>query len=520
MWYRLTFDAARVSSSNGNGTGNGNGTTLLHFGAIDWQSIVLMNGVKLGQNTGGYNGFTYDVAAHLKPAGNELLVFAHDPSDTGAQPNGKQRISAIDLPGGDTYTPSSGIWQTVWMEAVPPTYISSLSTNQASTTAVTIAANLGGAGAEATASLSVRFDVMANSSGKSVVVASATGAPGANVTINVPAARLWHPTDPHLYDVRVTLVRAGHAVDVVTGYFGLRTFTLGADVKGTGKRPLLNGKFTFLAGFLDQSWWPDGLYTAPTDDALAFDIKAVAMFGLNMIRLHQKVNPERWYYHADKLGVVVFQDMVQKGWPYNANESTAPLFLADLRAMITGPRSNHPSVVQWDIFNEDDCWKRDGFDVNGTVAMVRGLSGNRRLINTNSGGGANDFHIGDVNDDHSYSRPLPAHVVPWKTQYSMLGEFGGQKFGVVGKEWMPGSCFNESGINTASDMADSYIAMAETLQTRVAAEYLSASVYTQTTDVELECDGFLNFDRSAKFGATDVARIKQANENLINAAML
>jgi beta-galactosidase/beta-glucuronidase len=259
MFYRLVFDAAADADTDGSGK------TLLHFGAVDWQSSVYLNGALLGNHTGGYDGFSFEVA--LKPAGNELLVYAFDPSDQGDQPNGKQRISAISSPGGDTYTPSSGIWQTVWLEQVPAEFIESLKIDQASTSVVTVTARV----PNFMSGTSVRY-VVTDAAGRTV--ASATGASNAGpVTIAIPAPQLlWSPAAPHLYDLTVTLSSG----DAVTSYFGLRTFALGEGPKG--KRPLLNGNFTFLAGFLDQSWWPDGQYTAPTDEALAYDVRVVPMY--------------------------------------------------------------------------------------------------------------------------------------------------------------------------------------------------------------------------------------------------
>jgi hypothetical protein len=266
MWYRLKFDAQGAAGH----------ATLLHFGAVDWKSTVFLNGKEIGNNTGGYNGFDFDISREVKASGNELLVYVFDPSDSGKQPNGKQRISAIDNPGGDTYTPSSGIWQTVWLEEAPAHYIENLKIDQASMTAVGVTVEGSGGG-----STPVTFTVM--DGGKSV--ATASGTTGTKVSISIPSPKLWSTTSPHLYDLQVKM-----GTDTVTSYFGLRTFKLGDGPKG--KRPLLNGRFTFAAGFLDQSWWPDGQYTAPTDEGLAYDVEAVPMFGLNMIRLHQKVNPE------------------------------------------------------------------------------------------------------------------------------------------------------------------------------------------------------------------------------------
>jgi len=527
-WYRLTFDADMKTAA---------GRMLLHFGAVDWQSSVYLDGEWLGNHTGGYDGFSYDVTAQLGAAAaaspHELLVYVFDPSNRGAQPNGKQLISAINFPGGDQYTPSSGIWQTVWLEAVPSSYISHLAIDQASTTAVTLTAScVGECGG------TVTFEVF--SAGVSVATSSA--AAGAPTTIPVPDAKLWRPGAPHLYDLRASLlpsssaapssaprarslaggpaggpgagsgagvgVAPSEAVDSVLAYFGLRTFELGETA--SGRRPLLNGNFTFLAGFLDQSWWPDGQYTAPTDDGLAFDIEVLSSFGLNMIRLHQKVNPDRWYWHADRLGVVVFQDAVQKYG--QASNDTVPLFISDLKAMVAG-RRNHPCIVQWTVFNENDCWKvftTKPYDVAGVVALAKSLDSSR-LVDTDSGGGANQLGLGDVNDLHAY--PNPADPQPSATQYAMDGEFGGIGAFVQGKEWKAKSCHTYLRVDTPAEEADEYVKMAETIGDRV--DHLSASVYTQTTDVELECDGFLNYDRSHKFSDADIAAIRSANQAII-----
>mmetsp|Transcript_22705 Transcript_22705/g.64653 ORF Transcript_22705/g.64653 Transcript_22705/m.64653 type:complete len:659 (-) Transcript_22705:221-2197(-) len=495
MWYRLVFDAAVADGAK----------TLLHFGAVDWQATVYLNGLllrhdgRLGNHTGGYDGFGFDVTDRLKHAGNELLVHVLDPSDAGAQPNGKQRVSAVDRPGGDTYTPSSGIWQTVWMEAVPPSYISTLKIDQASTTNVKVTAFVEGGGA----TTPVRFEVVDRDG---TTVAEAAGAAGSEVSIFVARATAWSPSEPYLYDLKVST-----PTDAVTSYFGLRTFALGDGPKG--RRPLLNGNFTFLAGFLDQSWWPDGQYTAPTDEALAFDVEAVATFGLNMIRLHQKVNPERWYWHADRLGVVVFQDMVQKYG--RASKATVPLFVSDAAAMVHG-RRNHPSILQWTAFNEGDCWEvfdTPPHDVAGVVALFKRLDPTR-LVDTDSGGRANDRHIADVNDIHSY--PFPHDARPSGTQYAMVGEFGGIGAFVRGKEWKPQACHTYLKVGTPQQGAAAYVKMAATLRSRV--DHVSASVYTQTTDVELECDGFLNYDRTSKFSDEDTAAIRKANQAIIAAS--
>ena len=352
-------------------------------------------------------------------------------------------------------------------------------------------------------------------------VATASGTAGVATSITIAAAKTWSTAHPHLYDMHVEL----EGGDAVVTYFGLREIALGAAQDHSGDaasgvtRPLLNGNFTFFAGFLDQSWWPDGQYTAPTDEALAFDIEAVAMFGLNMIRLHQKVNPERWYYHADRLGVAIFQDMIQKFVVLGGETSaTVPLFVSDLKKMIA-QRGNHPAIIQWTTFNEGDCWsvfKTKPHDVAGMVDLTRNLSApyGFRLVDTDSGGRANNLHIGDINDIHSY--PSPGNPVPSATQYAMVGEFGGIGAFVAGKEWLPHGCFSYLKVDTPREEADAYIKMAATLESRVST--ISASVYTQTTDVEKECDGYLNMDRSNKFSAADTERIKAANQAIIHAS--
>jgi len=406
---------------------------------------------------------------------------------------------------GDTYTPSSGIWQTVWLESAPKQHVENLIINQASTTAVTVTAQVSGGDAD------VDFEVH-DATGTSV--ASAKGKSGTAITITVPTAKLWSPDSPYLYDLKVSIIDSIAGGDTVLAYFGLRTFVLGKSRAGQ-TRPLLNGAFEFMAGFLDQSWWPDGQYTAPTDEALAYDIQVVPMFGLNMIRLHQKVNPERWYYHADKIGVVVFQDMPQKYG--HASPALIPFFRQDLKAMIQG-RGNHPSIVQFETFNEGDCvrvFNKKPNDVAAIVDLATALTQpyGGHLIDTNSGGPANNLKLGQVNDIHSY--PYPGDPKPDDTRYSMVGEFGGIGAFIQGKEWKPKSCHTYKQVDTPAEEASTYVGMAKTLESKV--DHISASVYTQTTDLELECDGFLNYDRSSKFSDEGTKSIHDANQAIIAA---
>ena len=506
--------------------------TYLHFGAVDWFADVWLNGVHLGNHTGGYSRWSLDATHALKSVANELVVYTYDPSDYGRQVFGKQRVSAITNAGGDTYTPTSGIWQTVWLEDTRAAHVADLRVDT-DTEAVTVAVEC--SAAAAAAKMPLRIEVLATAADPDVpgdaggaVIATATSACGKAGTTNgggantgvrlaVPAAsrKLWAPGSPHLYGLVVTLLdpTAGGAGDAVESYFGLREFSLGQGKHG--RVPLLNGAEVFAAGWLDQSWWPDGQYRAPTDEALKSDITALGTFGLNMVRLHQKVNPARWYYHADRAGVLVFQDMVQHyGDPHGVTPSPA-LYMADLEAMIHDVR-NHPSVVQFETFNEGDMVGHFS-NVSDIVKFVQGYAPGH-LVDTDSGGPANNLHVGDVDDIHDY--PWPQHPMPSKSQYAMIGEFGGIGAFIKGKEWYPGKCHTYLQAPNASAEAALYVSMVDgtpkggnsLLSVR---EDVRASVYTQITDVELECDGFLNYDRSNKFDAADVARIAAANQALI-----
>ena len=274
MWYRLVFDAAEIATPGA--------TARLHFGAVDWMSAVYLNGAQLGTHTGGYSGFSYTLSggSALRPAANELLVWAYDPSDAGPQPMGKQRVGAIAGPSGDRYTPSSGIWQTVWIEPVPPQHILALRTH-ANLTHLHLLVNA--------STHRAAFTVTVDGTG-----VAARGVAGVPLAVAIPDPRYWSPSDPHLYEFGVTLQSPSASNDSVRSYFGMRTIALGSDGRSATTRPLLNGNFTFAAGWLDQSWWPDGQYTAPTDEGLRSDILAAKSLGNNMVRLHQKVNSERW----------------------------------------------------------------------------------------------------------------------------------------------------------------------------------------------------------------------------------
>jgi len=399
-----------------------------------------------------------------------------------------------------SYTPSSGIWQTAWLEAVPEEYIKSINIDQASLDEVTITADV-----VRNALQQVEITADANVANEDFIhvlvldgerqVAQASGSYGSPLSIKMHKPKLWSPTSPHLYDVKVTF-----KTDVIFSYFGLRTFT--KETPNGIATPMLNDNFTFMLGVLDQSFWPDGLYTAPTDAALEADILKAKALGFNMIRLHQKVNPERWYYHADKLGLVVFQDMVQKF--HHASKDTVPLFVQDLKAMIIG-RRNHPSILQWIIFNEADCYRvfigEKEYDIRGIYALVQELDP-KRVIDVGAGN-----RMGDVLDMHHY--PDPDDQRPSFRGYAMVGEFGGLGTFVPQKEWVPNSCHAYTDFPDTSGFEERYRQMAQSIQDK--AGCLGAAVYTQLVDVEAGCNGFFNYDRSSKFNDTMLQMIRDEN---------
>jgi beta-galactosidase/beta-glucuronidase len=326
LWYRRTFE---TPSKNGE-------RLLLHFGAVDWKCIVWVNGKQVGEHTGGYDPFTFDVTDALNSDAdkNELVVAVSDPTDTGTQPRGKQVLK----PHGIMYTAVTGIWQTAWLEPVPSRYVQSLRVaSNVDNGTVTVTTKVSSPGV-------TRLSVISN--GKAITTGKAANAD--TVAFAVPNVRLWSPEDPYLYQLRVELLNGDKVVDTVDSYFGMRKIEVKKDADGIN-RLWLNNKVVFQYGPLDQGWWPDGLYTAPTDEALKYDIEMTKRLGFNMARKHVKVEPDRWYYWCDKLGLLVWQDM-PSGDADKSDESKSN-YRRELQAMIDALH-NHPSIVMWVPFNE------------------------------------------------------------------------------------------------------------------------------------------------------------------------
>ena len=480
MWYRRTFDVPADWKGR---------HVLLHFDAIDWEATVYLNGKKLATHRGGYDAFGFDITGFLKPDGpQELLVGVFDPTDgkgskddpeAGHQPRGKQVLK----PGGIMYTPTSGIWQTVWIEPVNAAFIEGLHIVpdvDGGKVQIVVNAQNAGHGAQVTADASFS----ANDGGNAAAFSgSASGPAGKPVEIQVPNAQLWSPDHPSLYSLHVKLTSKGKVTDEVESYFAMRKVSLGKDEGGI-TRMLLNNKFVFQVGPLDQGFWPDGIYTAPTDAALKFDIEAEKKLGFNMVRKHVKVEPDRWYYWADKLGLLVWQDMPAGD---NGTPESIEQFGHELDRMIAG-RGNHPCIVMWVVFNEG--WGEKQADVAGFVDRVRKLDPTR-LVDDASGW--TDKGVGDVMDMHHY--PDPSMPKPEENRAAVLGEFGGLGLPIDGHMWkQTNKNWGYRKIDNQKDLTDAYVKMLESAWT-LKDKGLSACVYTQTTDVETESNGLLTYDR-------------------------
>jgi hypothetical protein len=493
LWYRRTFEVPRAWAGR---------RVLLHFGAVDWEATVWVNGKELGTHRGGYDAFEFDVTDALKPGGEqELIVGVWDPTDAGTQPRGKQVLK----PGGIFYTPTTGIWQTVWIEPVSVGYVKGLKIVpdvDGGKVRVTVV------GDGALAGLSARVVALDGETS----VAEAEGQVGQEIALPVAEAKPWSPDSPFLYNLRVELRRGGDRVDAVGSYFGMRKVAVGPDDEGV-TRILLNGKPVFQVGPLDQGFWPDGLYTAPTDEALRYDIEITKKLGYNATRKHVKVEPERWYYWCDRLGLLVWQDMPSGdkssgiGQPeVERTPESKRQFEAELKAMIAG-RFNHPSIILWVVFNEG--WGQ--YDTARLTAWTKELDPTRLA---DCASGWNDVPgAGDVHDIHVY--PGPGSPDPEPKRAAVLGEFGGLGLGVDGHTWAD-KTWGYRGAASQDDLTRKYerlLARSWALKDKPG---LSAAIYTQITDVETEANGLLTYDRAViKVDAARVAAVNRGRTSSI-----
>ncbi|MDB5321425.1 MAG: beta-galactosidase/beta-glucuronidase, partial [Phycisphaerales bacterium] len=475
LWYRKTFETPKEAA---------NQRLLLHFGAVDWQTTVWLNGKEIGAHQGGYDPFTFDLTDALKPTGpQELIVAVWDPSNDGPQPRGKQ----VKKPGGIFYTPVTGIWQTVWLEAVPKQYIRGLKiTPDVDNTQVKI--EVDSTAAQSTVTILDGEKEIASSSGANAI------------TIKFPSPKLWSGESPFLYNLRI---KSGD--DAVESYFGMRKIEVEKDDKGVS-RIYLNNNAIFMAGPLDQGFWPDGIYTAPTDEALKYDLEITKKLGFNCTRKHVKVEPARWYYHCDKMGMLVWQDMPSgdKSVGPNKGEVTRTadakkIYESELKTLID-TNYNSPSIIMWVVFNEG--WGQ--FDTVRITDWTKKYDPTR-LINPASGW--NDFPAGDVIDMHHY--PNPAAPKPQETRASVLGEFGGLGLPTPGHMWADKN-WGYKGVSDGKALTRQYVKLMSNAWKLRETEGLNAAIYTQITDVETEANGLLTYDRAVI--KVDVDAVAQANQ--------
>jgi hypothetical protein len=507
IWYHRTFEVPKSWKGR---------RVLLHFGAVDWETTVWVNGKELGSHRGGYDAFSFDITDALKPQGDqELIVAVWDPTDAGTQPRGKQ----IRNPHGIWYTPSSGIWQTVWLEPVNPAHIERLriipdvdaSAVNIEIHAVTAVVSSPSAATETDITvLDGRRRVARGTAAVTLTVKQPSVVGSARISL--PAPKLWSPDSPHLYGLKITLRNGRRAVDEIESYFGMRKVSVARDSKGVN-RLFLNNRPLFQFGPLDQGFWPDGLYTAPTDEALRYDIEMTKKLGFNLARKHVKIEPERWYYWADKLGLLVWQDMpsgdkyIKRTEPdIERSPESAAQFEGELRVLVEG-RFNHPSIVMWVPYNEG--WGQ--WDTCRIVELLRRWD-LTRLVNNASGWA--DRGCGDVNDIHKY--PGPAAPAPEAKRAGVLGEFGGLGLPIKGHTWQDEKNWGYRSYTNATALTTAYLNLLDNLRPLIQTNGLSAAVYTQTTDVEIEINGLMTYDRAVL--KMDEATLRNASQPLYDAA--
>lgn len=497
LWYQRSFDVPSAWKGK---------KVLLHFGAVDWKTDVWVNDIKVGQHTGGFTPFNFDVTAALNAKGdNKVVVKVWDPTDKGHQPRGKQ----VSRPEGIWYTPVTGIWQTVWLEPVAEHYITDIrTTSDIDKNTLTV---------HALTDVNVPSDLVEiNVYDGKQLVATGKGINNQPVEIAMPEnTKLWSPSSPFLYTLKVSLQKSGKVVDAIDSYTAMRKYSTKRDHNGI-VRLQLNNKDLFQFGPLDQGWWPDGLYTAPTDEALVYDVRKTKDFGYNMIRKHIKVEPARWYTHCDQLGMIVWQDMPsgdrgpvwQNKKYFDATEMKRTAESeADYRKEwkeIMDCLYSYPCIGTWVPFNE--AW---GQFKTQEIAEWTKQYDPTRLVNPASGG--NHYTCGDMLDLHNY--PAPDMYLYDAQRANVLGEYGGIGYVLKGHIWEPDRNWGYIQFNSSEDVTNEYVKYADQLYDMIAKGF-SAAVYTQTTDVEVEVNGLMTYDRMII--KLDENRLKKANQRICN----
>lgn len=487
LWYKKSFKIPSAWKRK---------NILLNFEACDWETTIWIDSNEVGKHRGGYDPFTFDITKHLEDRKiHELIVCVWDPTDKGYQPRGKQ----VTSPGGIWYTPTTGIWQTVWIEPVNESYISSFKT-------VTDADN---------ATLTFKTDVK-NGDSKSLTftvrkdgkeISRVSGQSNQNLSVKIADPVLWSPENPFLYDITIDLKDGNKTIDRVTSYTGIRKVSLGKTADGY-TRILLNNEFVFQNGPLDQGFWPDGIYTPPSEKAMVYDLEMTKKMGFNMLRKHVKIENRIFYYWCDKLGLLVWQDM-PSGDDYISGDQpdieksaeATEQFEYELKRMID-TKYNNPSIIMWVAFNEG--W---GQFETGRISSLIAEYDPTRLVNSASGW--TDRGTGDVLDVHHYPEPIvpPAE----ENRAIVLGEFGGLGLPVQDHTWEQKN-WGYRNMTDPLQLLVRYRSYYEMINKFVKDDGLSAVIYTQTTDVETETNGLMTYDR--KINKMGVENVYKANLNL------
>ena len=513
LWYETTFSVPRSWK---------NKRVRLNFEAVDYSAEVFVNGSRVGSHTGGYTHFSFDVTPYLKGKGKQTLVVkVLDATDDNTQPRGKQ----VSNPGGIWYTSVSGIWQTVWLEPVAEASIQSyVPVAEIGRSSLTFDVDVAGAKSGDTVEVKVRegavgFNPENSVSGGLLAMSSSPVGKKLVVTLNGPDVKLWSPDNPYLYSVEILLKRDNKTLDRVEGYAAMREVGILTDADGH-KRISLNGESLFQLGPLDQGWWPDGLYTAPTDEALRFDVEKTKDFGYNMIRKHIKVEPQRWYYYCDAEGILVWQDMPSitdsrfnkwatrdytSGTDWDAPRKERDTYYKEWGEIIDQLKF-HPSIVVWVPFNE--AWAQ--FETEKAVAFTKEKDPTR-LVNPSSGGNFVEG-LGDILDNHHY--PNPAMYLWNPDLVNVLGEYGGIGLPLEGHLWQADRNWGYVQYKNGEEVLAEYEKFADELIGLIK-DGCAAAVYTQTTDVEIEVNGLMTYDR--KVVKMDQSKLRDVNRRIISA---
>ena len=508
LWYRRTF----TIPANWKGS-----RVLLHFGAVDWQAEVHVNGKRIGTHLGGYLPFSFDITSALWEGENVIQVAVWDPSDAGLQECGKQTRT----PNGIWYTAVSGIWQTVWLESVPETYIDSFKlTPDLDAASLTLDVMLGGE----TKGTLIRAEALCAGE----VISTAEGMTWIPFKMDIPDPHKWNPDDPYLYDLKLTLLKDDREIDSVGSYFAMRKVSIARDSAGL-PRICLNNQPVFQLGPLDQGYWPDGLYTSPCEEAMLYDLEYTKKLGLNMVRKHIKVEPLRWYYACDKMGLLVWQDMPNGGKPVNDTTSTLAMhfglqhddtrnygragraeeanrkqYRSDLKGMLDHLH-NSPCIVVWVPFNE--AWGQ--FDAKEVGQWVKEYDPSRVVDHAS---GWFDRGGPDLLSKHAYVLKLKNHRDRSGRPF-VISEYGGYSLLIPGHVWDESKKFGYKFFNTAGELTAGYLKLLETELEPLIKQGLCAAVYTETTDVEIEINGYLTYDRAVE--KMDLARLRVIHDRLV-----